>query len=210
MTDQTKVRGGARPREKTSQAIQDACLEEMTERGFSALSMESVAKRAGVGKGALYRRWPDKQTMVASMLSEITTSLAFHLVWEADTLESDMRVFASLIDKWLTDPRVIADLISAHLRDPALKRAVEAAVGVVVEPWITGLALRSLGRGAPDPSEAAINLTGAVFWRRAVLQQEPSAADLARLTQAAALGVLGRPPNINPTAQATARESEND
>ncbi|RYZ59046.1 MAG: TetR/AcrR family transcriptional regulator, partial [Proteobacteria bacterium] len=45
-------------------AVTDALTRELfgewAERGYAAISLERVALRAGVGKAALYRRWPSK------------------------------------------------------------------------------------------------------------------------------------------------------
>lgn len=55
----TATRGRGRPRSAAiDAAIIDATVEELIERGFSGLTMEAVAARAGVAKTTLYRRWP--------------------------------------------------------------------------------------------------------------------------------------------------------
>ena len=51
-------------------AIYDAVLAEMAEHGFDLLSFEGVARRAGTGKAALYRRWPAKLDLVIETLQQ--------------------------------------------------------------------------------------------------------------------------------------------
>lgn len=54
-----------RPRsEETHQAILKAALDQVFEIGFRAMSVESIAAKAGVGKTTIYRRWPNKAAMV--------------------------------------------------------------------------------------------------------------------------------------------------
>jgi AcrR family transcriptional regulator len=40
----------------------------LEERGYAGLRVADVARRAGIGLGALYRRWPDKNTLVLEAL----------------------------------------------------------------------------------------------------------------------------------------------
>ena len=47
-----------------------ATLEELAEGGYSALSLESVAKRAGVHKTTLYRRWGKREALVLEAMLE--------------------------------------------------------------------------------------------------------------------------------------------
>ncbi|MCF2527797.1 TetR/AcrR family transcriptional regulator [Yinghuangia soli] len=53
------------------QAIGDAVVEELAERGYTALTFEGVAARAGTGKSTLYRRWADKPSMVVDCLTAV-------------------------------------------------------------------------------------------------------------------------------------------
>ncbi|MDI3418144.1 TetR/AcrR family transcriptional regulator [Streptomyces luteolus] len=58
-------RGPGRPREeRVTRSVLDAVAELVAERGMGALTMDAVAARAGVGKPAIYRRWPTKQDLV--------------------------------------------------------------------------------------------------------------------------------------------------
>jgi len=57
-----------RPRcEKAHGSVLDAAAELLNERGYSALTIEGIAARAGVGKQTIYRWWPNK----AAILCEI-------------------------------------------------------------------------------------------------------------------------------------------
>ena len=50
-------------------AILDAALHELRTTGYTELSMDSVAATAGTGKAALYRRWSNRDELVAEALS---------------------------------------------------------------------------------------------------------------------------------------------
>jgi AcrR family transcriptional regulator len=56
-------------------AVLDAARAELAEMGFTALSMERVAERAGVNKTTVYRRYPTKVDLVHAALAEEKASL---------------------------------------------------------------------------------------------------------------------------------------
>lgn len=51
--------------------IVEAALEELSRVGYGALSIESVATRAGVNKTTIYRRWPTKADLARAALTSI-------------------------------------------------------------------------------------------------------------------------------------------
>jgi AcrR family transcriptional regulator len=64
MTDLATRRPG-RPRDEAiDAAILDATVDELIERGYAGLSVESIAARAGVAKTTVYRRWPNSDDLV--------------------------------------------------------------------------------------------------------------------------------------------------
>jgi len=81
--------GPGRPRSgSVDRALREAALAEFVEHGYRAMSMESIAARAGVSKVSLYRRWPSK----ASVAAEVLAQMAEHSpMADAGSLKADLR-----------------------------------------------------------------------------------------------------------------------
>ena len=62
---ETRRRGPA-----LEKAILDAGWRELAGAGYAGLTFEAVAERAHTGKAALYRRWPNKESLVLAVLSQ--------------------------------------------------------------------------------------------------------------------------------------------
>jgi len=68
----TTSTSAGRPRsEEAHQAILDATLELLVEVGFSGLTVEGVASRAGVGKATIYRRWASKIPLIVEAFGQL-------------------------------------------------------------------------------------------------------------------------------------------
>ncbi|MCX4977497.1 TetR/AcrR family transcriptional regulator [Streptomyces sp. NBC_00620] len=109
-----------RPRsEKAREAILDAAAELLLERGLSAVSMDTVAARAGVSKATIYRWWPTKETLAADALYHEWADVP--PARDTRSLRGDLR---SLLRPWvrLADRRpygrVIAALLTQAQTDP--------------------------------------------------------------------------------------------
>ena len=50
-------------------AIHAAVLDELSETGYAGLALDRVAKRAGIGRASLYRRWSTKADLVADAIA---------------------------------------------------------------------------------------------------------------------------------------------
>ena len=71
-TNATSAPSTGRPRsDEAHQAILDATLSLLVEVGFSALTIEGVATRAGVGKATIYRRWASKLPLVVEAFGQL-------------------------------------------------------------------------------------------------------------------------------------------
>src|SRR5262249_23422510 len=60
--------GGRGP--KVRAAVLAATLAELADKGYAALTIDSVARRAGIHKTTIYRRWKDRESLVADVLGE--------------------------------------------------------------------------------------------------------------------------------------------
>ena len=62
-----KTRGRKRDTDRTD-AILEAAGDLLLEVGFDRLRIQDVAERAGSGTGAIYRRWPRKEALLAEAI----------------------------------------------------------------------------------------------------------------------------------------------
>lgn len=66
-----------RPRDpRVEGAVLGATRELLLERGYGGLTIAAVADAAGVGKGTIYLRWPDKESLVVGALAELWEPIA--------------------------------------------------------------------------------------------------------------------------------------
>ena len=81
--------GPGRPRSvSVDRALGEAARAELVERGYRAMSMESIAARAGVSKVSLYRRWPAKAAVAAEVLAQMGEESPMA---DAGSLRADLR-----------------------------------------------------------------------------------------------------------------------
>ena len=116
-----KVRGRKRDADRTD-AILAAAGELLVEVGFDRLRISDVAERAGSGTGAIYRRWPTKE----ALLAEAIRAMPDVEVEPTDDPIADLR--ALVADKCFSTadkPDLVPGLISAMRADPGIERAVK-------------------------------------------------------------------------------------
>src|SRR5580692_9343853 len=107
-----RKRAPGRPRsEQAHSAILRSTLKLLGQNGFSELTIESVAARAGVGKATVYRWWPNKAALIADAFASSTTrNLHFP---DTGSLRTDMSQQMQQLVKVFRGPR--GRIVSAML-----------------------------------------------------------------------------------------------
>lgn len=182
MTSSRPSRG--RPRDpRADELIMKTALELFAERGVEGANFEQIAKRAGVAKVTIYRRWSSKEELLTQAIEQARTLVPEEEIWaSADT--SVRQPGEKLMDSWVgtfSDTRfraVLAQLIGSSVSHPALlstyrEQYIEPRRRLIREALERA---RQDGRLAEDADlDAVIDMVvGAVMYRMLL---DPAAAD---------------------------------
>jgi AcrR family transcriptional regulator len=150
------------------QAILQAALEEVAERGYEGLSVEGIAARAGVGKATVYRRWSNRDEVLAAAAATFvrstgvpdTGAVAEDLRW---LLQGTIPLYRGLAG------RVLPGLLSAMAQHAGLAAAVREVFVTSRRDTLRVVVARGIGRGELRPEidvELTLDaLTGPLFSR---------------------------------------------
>ncbi|MFD7614653.1 TetR/AcrR family transcriptional regulator [Streptomyces sp. NPDC059828] len=167
--------GAAVLREDVTEAIRSAVFEELATVGFARMSIEGIARRAGVGKTAVYRRWKSKLSLVLDLVSAFA---AQGLPAPATgSLYGDVRALLEVASHALRHPvasQVIPDLLVESARNPEIAQAVRAAL-FDSQQGVAALVVRdAVARGelpeSADPDRALDLIVGPLYWRLVVVR----------------------------------------
>jgi len=156
------TRRPGRPRDNAAeQAILDAVVELLKERGFGGLTIAGVAARAGVGKPTVYRRWASKPDLVIDAVERLSKPIAARRTGD---LHTDLRRLLGAVIAELTSPplgaAMIAMLADMHA-DPALALRVQRRLAQPRRNVIRGVIEQGIEHGELRPdtdSELMLNL----------------------------------------------------
>ncbi|ORW86362.1 hypothetical protein AWB92_25895 [Mycobacterium sp. IEC1808] len=113
-------------------AILDATLAGVAEVGYDRLSMDDIASRAGVGKAAIYRRWPSKEVVVADAIAHWRRRLGPIEPPNTGSLRGDIDALVAatpdLNDADTHMVRVVVGVATAAMHNPVLAAALDDLV----------------------------------------------------------------------------------
>jgi AcrR family transcriptional regulator len=155
--------------ERSRRVILEAALEELGVVGYGALTIESVAARAGVGKSTIYRHWKGKLALVEDAFR---TLKAQALMPDAGTLRERVIAFLEQIAGLVVESTYSAcmpALIEAAERDPQVRQFHCAfsteRLAVLVDVLREAIAAGELPAGT-QPELLADALMGPIVMRR--------------------------------------------
>ncbi|WP_017537311.1 MULTISPECIES: TetR/AcrR family transcriptional regulator [Nocardiopsis] len=188
--------GAAVLQEDVTRAIRAAVFSELASVGYGRLSIEAVAKRAGVGKTAVYRRWKSKLEMVLDVVSEAAGQVT--PVPDTGSLHGDVHELITTAAQALRHPlarQIVPDLLAEAARGPEIAATLEEALQRTQRGIATVVIRNAVGRGelpeGTDPELALDLILGPVYWRLAVIREELSPAQARGLARAAVAALAG-------------------
>jgi AcrR family transcriptional regulator len=167
----TTTRSLGRPRDASiDEAILLATWEELSRVGYPALTMTSVAEKAGIQKPALYRRWPSKPLLVIDALARHLPPLT---AADHGSLQADLEhVLGQVAEAWRSPAaRAMVPLLSDVGSDEA---AADALAEHLLRPRsgvLRAVLARSVSRGelsADAPIDVIGNLLEGPLLHRAI------------------------------------------
>jgi AcrR family transcriptional regulator len=189
------LHGAAVRRPQVTDALAETFFREWARVGYSALSLDAVAKKAGVGKAALYRRWRSKADMAHDLVSQLTATIPARIEsGDCGSLEADLYAMGLAGRRLMRHPlvrRIMPDLYAAMAWEPALATALRPT-SAGSQKKVNTLLDRAIARGELpadlDRSLATDVVMGPLYWRLIVLGERCTRAQLkmiARMTAAA-------------------------
>jgi AcrR family transcriptional regulator len=174
-----------RPRDPAlDTAIRSAALELFIDHGIAGMSIEQVAKRAGVGKPTIYRRWSTKEQLVADAIeAHVGTDLQWPSRDEIQSVPPRVLVQRNVAAAARTaaDPKfraLVAQIYGSAVTHPLLMQAYWDNYIRPRRTLVIAMLERAQADGAIDENadlEVIVDmLAGAVTYR--VLQPNPPTA----------------------------------
>lgn len=167
--------GAAVLREDVTEAIRAAVFEELAAVGYARMSIEGIARRAGVGKTAVYRRWKSKLHLVLDVVSAI--AVMGLPTPDTGSLEGDLRLLYEVTSRALRHPvasQIIPDLQAEAARNPEIAEAMQKALREGQEGVASKIIVAAEQRGevrAGLNEELALDLiSGPLYWRSVVIR----------------------------------------
>lgn len=173
-----------RPRDvQVHQAVLQAALGLLAEKGWSGLTMEGVAARAGTAKGTVYRWWSSKEELVIEAL--VVHGAPYRPAPDTGSFRDDVVSVLEGLVRALKEPGalLLASLVSETARNAQLADAFQQHLIRTRRAHLLDIAERAMARGEirPDVDTSYLVDQGVAYLLyRFLVSHEPLDDDLAR------------------------------
>ena len=148
-------------------------MNDLADVGYGRLSIEAVARRAAVGKTAIYRRWGNKLEMVLEIVSEVAgRSLPLP---DTGSFAGDLGLLMMIVSRALQHriaSQIIPDLMAEAARNPQIAETLQRALRTHQQAVGEKLVGQAVARGelpaGTDAGLAVDLMLGPLYWRLAV------------------------------------------
>jgi AcrR family transcriptional regulator len=147
--------GRRRRGDELTAAIFQAVRGELDENGYAAVTMETIARRAGTGKAALYRRWPSRTELIIDTVQATMPGMAG--LPDTGSLRGDI---LALLDAFASELRgalgdALRGLRAEAILDPSLSRQISDYTGDFASSRLRQLVGRAAARGELGRSDVS-------------------------------------------------------
>ncbi|MGK5443228.1 TetR/AcrR family transcriptional regulator [Micromonospora sp. URMC 105] len=186
--------GAAVLRGDITKAIRRALMQELAAAGYGRLSIEAIARRAGVSKTAIYRRWSSKLELV---LETVVAAAGNKLpALDTGTLRGDLTLLFQVVAHALSHPlasQIIPDLLAEAARNPTIDATLQQVLRAKQQELGGQLIGRAVERGelpaGTDPDAAVDLIVGPLYWRLAIARTPLTDTYLDTLVEAVVAGL---------------------
>lgn len=188
-----------RPRDaRADRAILEATLDLFIEAGFEGMSVEEVAKRTGVARATVYRRWPSKQELVLAAIEDCIEDM--ELFPDSGDVETDLITGVRQARKFISEskagkalPRMVHEVTAGTPFGLAyLERVMRPRFQLLVEALARGQRRGEL-RDDLDLELALASIVGPMMFLRVTQRLSQLGPDLPERLVRQAIQGLGRP-----------------
>lgn len=164
-------------------------MHELAAVGYGRLSIEAVARRAGVSKTAIYRRWSSKVGLVLEIVSTVAGQKLPLL--DTGSFNGDVEMLLRIIARALKHPlasQIIPDLLAEAARNPQIAETLQGALREHQQHVGELLIGRAVSRGelpaCADPHAIVDLIVGPLYWRLAIARIPLTTNELQRMAAA--------------------------
>jgi AcrR family transcriptional regulator len=187
-------------------AIAQATSDLLVAHGYGGLTMAAVASEAGVSTATLYRRFQNKEDLVATAVAELREEELFP---DTGSLAGDVRtILERMANRLRSDGGLLAAVLGESVHNPALAEALRGRFDDDYRAGLSAMLDRAVARGElAEPGDVALaaSLLMGPLHSRWLFSGEPITDDFVDQLAPRISAALAHSPAATPTPVPTTR-----